>query len=134
MVWLKTVLISMLAALAPAKAMLASAFVLVVLDTVTGVFAARKRGEQISSARLRRSIGKAFLYETVIVAAFLSEKYLLSDALPVTKIAAGAIGLAELLSVLENVNSATGKNIFGALLNKLGSPNDKPTQTKGDGP
>lgn len=125
MSWVKAVICTFGALIAPVKPLLIASLVMVVLDSVSGIMAAKKRGEKITSAGLRRTISKGLVYTVAILAAFVAEKYLLSELLPVSKLAAGAIGLVELKSCLENLNVVAGGNLFSAIVSKLGSKNDK---------
>lgn len=111
------------AILAPAKAMLLTALCLILVDLVTGVLAARKQGIPITSAGLRRTITKLFVYELVLVLGFLCEQYLSGPAMPVAHIIAGYIGLTEMLSCLENINILSGNDLLKAILDKLNSSN-----------
>jgi hypothetical protein len=99
--------------------------ILIFFDFITGMLAAKKRGEFITSAAMRRTISKLVVYQCSVISGFLVEKYLLDQILPVAKLVAGVIGMVELKSVLENANTITGKDIFKDLLLRLGSKNDK---------
>ena len=113
----------MIAALAPIHAVLVSVGVVIFADLFTGVWAAHKRGERINSAGLRRTISKMFVYSLAIILGFIIETYLLNGLLPISKIAAGLIGVTEGLSIFENLNSISGNNVFKSLIDKLGSVN-----------
>jgi phage-related holin len=115
--------ISTFSVLAPIHAVLIAVGVIIFGDLITGVWAAYIRGEKISSAGLRRTISKIFVYNLAIVLGFVIEQYLISNALPISKIAAGLIGVTEGLSIFENLNSIAGNNVFKSLLDKLGSVN-----------
>jgi hypothetical protein len=128
--WIKAFALSALALAAPAKPLFIAAIVLVILDTISGVMSALKRGEPIRSAGLRRSVAKALVYEVAILSAFIAEKWLLADLLPASKLVAGAIGAVELKSVLENLNTVAGGSLFGSIVGRLGSAND-PSKDKG---
>lgn len=129
MQWLKYVAGGVLAFIAPVKPMLWATLILVVADTITGVFAARAKGEAVTSAKFRRSIGKALVYTLVLVSCQAGGQYMLGSDIPV-KMASVVIGTAELLSVLENSNHWLGGNLLGGLITRLGSPND-PDAKKG---
>lgn len=122
--WFKAVGLSTLAVLAPIKPLLIAALALTAFDTLSGIMAAKKRGEKITSAGLRRSVSKTLVFMIAILAGFVAEKYMLNDLMPVSKLVAGAIATTECLSIFENLNVATGTNIFKILLGKLGSKND----------
>lgn len=108
LLWLKAAAISTLALFAPLQGMVIAAFALVSVDLVTGLLRAHAVKEKIQSNGLRRTIVKLVAYELAIVLAFVCEKWLTGDLLPLTKMAAGAVGLVELLSVLENLNVLSG--------------------------
>lgn len=123
--WLIKIALATLAALAPIQAVLVSVGVLIMMDLVTGIAAAYKRGDKISSAIMRRTISKILVYECAVIAAFVLETYLLQGFMPATKIVGGVIGLVEFKSILENSNTIIGGDVFRSILKKLGSENDK---------
>jgi hypothetical protein len=122
--WLVATLISTVAIFAPVKALIIVTGVLIFADLLTGMLAARKRGEKIKSAALRRTITKCFVYESAVLLGFLVENFMLDGFIPVSKIAAGLISIVEMKSILENLDAINGNPIFGALIKKLGSVND----------
>lgn len=125
MMWLKALALSALAVLAPVQTVLLSVLVLVLLDSVTGVLAARKRNERITSAGLRRTISKLLVFEIVLISGHLLQTYLVPDlGFPVVGLLAAAIAFVEFRSVLENADVITGQNIFGSIIRRLGSKND----------
>lgn len=124
MSFLKYLAASLVAFLAPAHALIISVFVLVVVDLITGVWAAHKGGQSISSAGFRRTVTKLAVFELVVVCAWLVEMYMLDNVFPVSKIVASVIGLVELTSILENSNKILGQDLFKTVIAKLGSDND----------
>lgn len=133
--WLVALALAACAALAPIKAVLITVGILIMMDALTGMYAARKRGEELSSAAMRRTLSKFLVYQGVVITGFLLESNILDNLIPVAKICAGAIGMVEFKSILENANSIVGTNIFKAVLDKLGSDNDpnKKEEPKKDG-
>jgi hypothetical protein len=121
--WLQGIIVSLAAVLAPIKAMMITAGVLIFVDLVTGIWAALKSGEKISSAKLRNTVSKAVIYQIAIISGFICEKYLLDGALPISKLIAGVIGMVEIKSVLENANKIFDKDIFASIVQQLGSSN-----------
>jgi hypothetical protein len=117
--------IAICAALAPIKMVMITVGVLILVDLITGIWAALKRGEKVSSAAMRRTISKMFIYQMSVICGFLLETYILSGSIPVSKIVAGVIGMVEFKSVLENSNVIVGDDVFTMILKKLGSDNDK---------
>lgn len=117
--------LSILAVFAPAKAMILSSFVLVTADLFTGIWASYKQGKPITSAGLQRTIAKLFVYEMAIMLAFIAETYLISNIMPVSKIVAGLVGITELKSCLENLNTISGQDLLKEAIAKLGSKNQE---------
>lgn len=126
---MKTILIniglSCLAVLAPIHSMLIVVGIVIFADLFTGIVAARKREERITSAGLRRTISKIFIYQFAIIIGFLIETYLMSGVIPISKIVAALIGITEARSIYENLQIITGNDIFKKVVEKLGSVNDK---------
>lgn len=123
--WLKAFGLSTLAILAPIKMVMITVGVLVFADLVSGVWAAKKRGEDIKSAALRRTVSKLLIYQMCIITGFMVETYLMGNILPIVKLLGGLIGVVELKSVLENSNTILGQDLFKLLIQKLGSQNDR---------
>jgi hypothetical protein len=122
---MRAFLLSVLAVFAPLKALMGAVAFLIMADTVTGIIAAYKRGEEIRSSGLSRAIVKLFVYQVVIITGFLMEQYIVPDlGIPIVKLLAGVIGVVEFKSVLENVESITGLNLM-KIKKVLGSQNDK---------
>lgn len=126
--WIINAFVAAVAVLSPVHSVLIVVGILIILDMITGVWAAYKKGEKIKSARLRDSISKFIIFQIAVISAFLLEKYLLDDLLPASKIVAGIIGATEGLSLFENLNVISGKNVFGLIIEKLGSKNKPPEQ------
>lgn len=120
--WLKASLLSMAAIFAPIQSLLMTTGIMIFIDFITGVLAAKKRGEPITSAGFRRSLTKIFVYEAALMLAFLAETYM-SDILPFVKMAAAMISIVELKSIYENLNGISGEDLLKGLIDKLGSAN-----------
>lgn len=126
--YIKALLISILAIFAPIKAAIITVLILVIADAVTGVWAAIKRGDKITSARLGRTASKLFIYETAMIMAFLTEQNLTGTIIPFMKIISGFISVVEMKSLLENLNEISGTNLLKSLVDRLSSPNNKDIQ------
>lgn len=111
--------------LAPIKSILITVGVLIVADFAMGLWAARKRGESITSSGMSKTVSKALVYQAAVICAFLVEKYLMDGVLPVCKIVASIIGSVEMKSLLENGESILGQPVFKVVIDKLKSQTDK---------
>lgn len=98
---------------------------IVFADLLLGILSAKKRKEKITSAGLRRTIVKLFLYQVGLILAFVVESYLTLDLFPIVKILACLIGITEISSIFENLNTISGTNMFDKILKSLRSKNDK---------
>lgn len=124
MKFLEALALSTLAVFAPIQAGIITAFVLICIDLATGLVAAKKRGEKITSAKIKRTIGKVFLYEIAICVAFLVQQYLTGELFPAAKLVTALVGLVELKSVLENLDSISGTSTFKIILSKITKSKD----------
>lgn len=123
--WIKASLAGLIGIFAPVHMIMFSAGFLIAADFVSGCWAAVKRGERITSAGWRRTCTKFGAYQIIIMSGYLAEVHLLGGSIPISKIAASAIGMTELLSIIENVEFIYGEPIFSKIVKKLGSINDK---------
>lgn len=117
--FLESLSLSALAVFAPIKPVLLTVLVLVILDFVTGVYAATKQKLPVTSAGFKRTVGKLLMYEFAICVAFLVHQYLTGDMLPAEKLIAGMVGLTELKSILENLDIISGQNFFELILARI---------------
>lgn len=117
---LKILLISMALALSPIRAVIHTAFALIIIDLISGIIAARLRGEKIESSKLKQTVLKVFLYEIAIILAFLTEKNLTGDGIPLCKIVSTFVGMTEFTSILENLASINHSRALGALAKAMG--------------
>ena len=115
-------LASVWAFLMPVHTIIIITLVLIVTDLITGILAARKRKEPINSAGIRRTVVKLFVYEAAIVLAFLVETHMHVD-IPMIKLLSGFIGITELKSCLENLDTINGSSVIKDILSRLGSAN-----------
>lgn len=100
--------------MAPVWPFVFMAFVLVIVDMVTGVRAAKKRGEKIKSRGLYRGIEKFVLYFLAITVA-QQMQVTFFEVVPVTQVVAFGICVTEFFSMVENVETVTGVNILRRL-------------------
>lgn len=123
MQYAKVMLFALVALLAPIHTIVVATAVLIIFDTVTGIWAAAKRGDMITSAKFRGVVSKSVIYLIGLIAAFIVEHYMQFDVVPVVKLTAAGIGSTEMLSIIENLNTIAGKNIFDSLKAAIGSQN-----------
>jgi len=84
--------------------------VLIVIDTVAGIWKAKKIGEKITSRRLSAIISKLALYEVTVIMFFLIDVFILNDIIltffsvpfMLTKVVALVLASIEVMSINES--------------------------------
>jgi uncharacterized membrane protein len=101
----------------PIKGFLIFTIFVVFSDTLTGIKAAKKEGQKISSKGLYRTTEKIVIYFTSILI-FEGAKNTFSIPFPITYMVAMMISATELFSIAENVKRITGVEL-GTLITKF---------------
>lgn len=122
--WLQGMVVSSVAFLLPIKLVIITAGVLILADLFTGILAAKKRGEKITSAALSRTVAKMAVYQTVIITGYMLQVNLLGNVVPVINLVGSVIGMVEFKSIVENANTILGTDIFKELIKRMSSKND----------
>jgi hypothetical protein len=112
---IKPYLFWLFALIAPIAAVMLTIAFLIIVDFITGAYASYKNKIPISSERIGNTISKFFIYNLVVLSAFLLEKYIVKE-IPFQRIITGFIAIAEIKSILENFNKIYGINPFKALI------------------
>ena len=84
--------------------------VLIVIDTIAGIWKAKKIGEKITSRRLSAIISKLALYEVTVIMFFLIDRFILNDIVLIffsvpfmlTKVVALVLSSIEVMSINES--------------------------------
>jgi len=117
--------LAILTILAPIQTAILSVGFLIIVDLITGVIAAFKRGEAIKSDRLKNTAVKMLVYNLLLISSFIAEKYL-TPWIPFTNIALSFLTIVEIKSLGENFQDITGANFVtylkSYLNNKLNTP------------
>ena len=100
---------------------------LILIDTITGVWKAKKLKQPITSRKLSAIVSKLALYEVAVIMLYLIDYWILdaiilkffSVPLMVTKITALTLCSIELISISENYKIIYGINIWESLKNLL---------------
>lgn len=117
--WLASVWAWMVLFTRPAHDSMIAVIVLVAIDLAVGIWAAVKRGEKINSYGLRRTVTtKIFPYQVAVLCAYYVDKEF-DIGLPLMKMIAGFIAVAELKSIFENLGQITGLDFWTAIRERL---------------
>jgi len=116
----QAIVASLIGFFTPIFSLLMATGTLLLADMITGMYAAKKRGEQIESKKLGRSITKCIFYYLAIILGHVMEVVFIND-LPIAKITAGIIATVEFKSNMENIAAITGIDFWKALRDKVDS-------------
>jgi hypothetical protein len=97
------------------------------VDTLTGIWKAKKLGIPITSRKLSAIVSKLFLYEVAVIGFYLIDKFILNDIiltffsvpLMLTKILSLVLCSIEVISISENYKAVKGIDIWSAFKNLL---------------
>lgn len=108
----------------PIKELMITIGFLVGADMVVGIWKAVKLGLKIRSRRMSDSITKMLLYQLAIVSGFLIETYIIEQLIPITKLIATVIAVIEFKSIVESIESVTGKDLWAKIKTLVGRKNE----------
>lgn len=111
---------SLMAFFAPIHGILIAISIAICMDTITGIYKAKKLKNPIISRKMSDIIAKMITYETCILLLYLIDYFLLSEFMSLwfstqyffTKLVALVVVGIELTSIKENIEAATQKDIF----------------------
>ena len=95
----------------------------IVIDTITGIWKAKKLGIPITSRKLSAIISKLMLYEVAVILFYLIDRFILNDIILVffsiplmlTKILALVLVSIETLSISENIKAVKGIDLWQSM-------------------
>ena|SRR3972149_2396958 len=98
------ILITFFAPLLPA---MVAVGLLIIIDTITGVIAARRNKETVTSKKMGGILTKMLVYQLLIISAHLCEAFLF-PIIPFVKITIAFLAVVEFKSISENFQKSTG--------------------------
>jgi len=101
--------------------------VLIVIDTVAGIWKAKKVGEKITSRRLSAIVSKLALYEVTVIMFFLIDVFILNDIIltffsvpfMLTKVVSLVLASIEVMSINESWKRVKNIDLWTSLKNLL---------------
>ena len=126
------ILITLSAFLMPIKPLMILVGLMIFLDTIFGVWKCKKQGTKVTSKGLSAIVSKMVLYQVAVILVFALEKFMFGDfillftAIPLflTKVVATLLVGIEVTSISENIEEATGVNIWKKIKIMLGRAKD----------
>lgn len=106
--------------LAPIQGILISIGLLILADTVLGLWKSKKLKTKITSRGLSSIISKLLLYQTAIITIWMIDKHIIGSVIGIfteipfflTKTVAACISLVELYSMKENLDQIVGRDVW----------------------
>jgi len=97
----------------------------VILDTITGIWKAKKTKQPVTSRKLSSIVSKILLYESTVMLFYAMDKFLLNDIvisffsieLLTTKVLALVLVSVEIISINENYKAVKGLDLWASLKN-----------------
>ena len=97
--------------------------VLICIDTITGIWKAKKIGDKITSRKLSAIISKLALYEVTVIMFFLIDQFILNDIIltffsvpfMLTKVVALVLASIEVMSINENYKVVKGIDLWQSM-------------------
>lgn len=97
--------------------------VLISIDTITGIWKAKKIGDKVTSRKLSAIISKFGLYEITVIMFYLIDRFILNDIIltffsvpfMLTKIVALVLASIEVMSINENYKVVKGIDLWQSM-------------------
>ncbi len=121
-----------LAVFLPIKELMLTIGFLVGADMVVGIWKALKLKQRIRSRRMSDTITKLLLYQIAIMSGFLIETFIISELIPITKLVATVIAVIEFKSIIESIESVTGKDLWSKIKTIIGRKSEDITDAMTD--
>ena len=122
-----------LAVFLPIKELMLTIGFLVGADMVVGIWKALKLKQRIRSRRMSDTVTKLLLYQIAIMSGFLIETFIISELIPITKLVATVIAVIEFKSIIESIESVTGKDLWSKIKAIVGRKSEDITDAMTDG-
>lgn len=107
----------------PIVGIVAALLLLLASDFVTGIWAAKKRGEIISSHTMReKTFRKLFCYLLILILSFVTQQEIFKfEWAKLVWLVTSFIAVVELKSILENMGHITGNKVFNDIFSLINS-------------
>lgn len=107
----------------PISGILIMILVLITVDTITGIWKAKKLGDKVTSRKLSAIISKLALYEITVIMFYLIDKFILNDIIltffsvpfMLTKVTALVLASIEVMSINENYKVVKGIDLWQSM-------------------
>lgn len=107
----------------PIKPLIVLVGLMIVFDTISGIWKAKKKKEDITSRKLSRVVSKMLLYQVALITFYALDVYIFGEFIAIvtsiphfmTKFVAIFFVSVEFLSITENIKEVTGFSVWDNL-------------------
>jgi len=110
---------AILGVLTPVAPIIYTLTFVIICDFLFGIYRAYKAKEEITSRKMAQTLPKLFLYNVIIIALFLVDKYVMNTGIGLEKVAATLMILIEMKSVDENFKIIFGYSLWNKVIDSI---------------
>jgi hypothetical protein len=110
---------SILGVLTPVAPIIYTLTFVIMCDFVFGLYRAYKCKEEITSRKMAQTLPKLFLYNVIIIALFLVDKYVMNTGIGLEKVAATLMILIEMKSIDESFKTIFGYSLWNKVIDTI---------------
>ena len=110
---------AILGVLTPVSPIIYTLTFVIVCDFLFGIYRAYKCKEEITSRKMAQTLPKLLLYNIIIIALFLVDKYVMNTGIGLEKVAATLMILIEMKSVDESFKSIFGYSLWNKVIDSI---------------
>jgi hypothetical protein len=110
---------SIIGVLAPVAPIVYTLTIVIICDFLFGIYRAYKCKEEITSRKMAQTLPKLFLYNAIIIALYLVDKYVMNTGVGLEKVACSLMVLVEMKSIDESFNTIFGYSLWTKLIDSI---------------
>jgi hypothetical protein len=110
---------SIIGVLTPVSPIIYTLTFVIVCDFIFGIYRAYKAKEEITSRKMAQTLPKLLLYNIIIIALYLTDKYVMQTGIGLEKIACSLMLLVEMKSVDESFKTIFGYSLWQRLIDSI---------------
>jgi hypothetical protein len=110
---------AILGVLTPVAPIIYTLTFVIMCDFLFGIYRAYKCKEEITSRKMAQTLPKLFLYNVIIIALFLVDKYVMNTGIGLEKVAATLMILIEMKSVDESFKTIFGYSLWNKVIDSI---------------
>ena len=113
------IFVSILGVLTPVAPIIYTLTFVIICDFLFGLYRAYKCKEEITSRKMAQTLPKLLLYNIIIIALFLVDKYVMNTGIGLEKVAATLMILIEMKSVDESFKTIFGYSLWNKVIDSI---------------